>query len=617
MSFIRNQNSGLEFNEDNCTISNFYLDEYFCASKTPIYIVIFEEYSKANPLCKELKLSSVFIEKSTSNSVIATLFHETGESSSKVLSKFSVEVKNDIISIGLKITLNPLNKEYRFGVVIPSLECNSILYAGKEINPTSVVNFHKTWDRKWPTETYIDFPAITFIQDDRNISLLINSDYNSQLFFHNENVRATTSTARSNDLSLFISKHETDIRDHYLALFPNADHLINSWKTQITKICDKHGVHITHSVKPTTESNIAFDLLSHQDINSAVKILHDEMFKYPFLLSSLGLKEIILCSILKINDGEKSGFLLRDSNMFLTYTNPNLFARTFHHEMFHLIQSKIDLNPHKEVWDKIIENDVDGSCGFVEDSAKLFGQMMTDYIYIQSLEQNVDMASRIKIIENIFSMATKKTILWRKKPTSYKAKQHELDISHINKNALLVNKNLMSNKPIIKNNESNLILICGFLGSGVKLVNKYLEKQNIISITDIGDLSKVGCVSMHHYLQTKTSTDALTKRLNSKIVCMLRNPGYYAQMQNNILNDWLDVHSFLFGSDNILFIKYENLIMNDQAVIKSICDFVGVPWERSISFIDYDKTSPTSDAACDLFFRQNSGNPFLEMTGYI
>lgn len=581
------------------------------------YLVVFADYSKTNPVYSELKLSHILVSRQTETTMESLIFYEQAQ----ISFKFNISLEESSVKFTLYTDSNPDNESYRFGVVIVDVPNNPLL-AGEEIEPTentsSVVNYHKTWDRKWPTESYINFPCVSF-KSDQYCSMFCPIDYNSQFFFCDGKLRITTLITLSKTFEMILSDHRDSIKEHYLTWHPHADKQINFWKIQINKVFVKHRVHITYSTNGTHNESIRFNPVASYLIDQSVTTISEEIEKYPITLSSIGLKEIILCENIRKHGHAVNGFLLRQSNMFLECSSNVMLARTFHHEIFHLFQSKIDLKVHSIAWSnanevpEITNKDCDNL--FTEESCKLYGLMMTDGLLVQNLSSsNPDLQNRINIVETIYFEVCKTQLKWKTKSVSLRPKRHDPDASSIDGQSIGINRQLITQKPAQENRHS-ANLLCGYPGSGIKLTMSYLSQQNIKSSTDLNTIDQNNLLV--YYFKSVDETKRILDRLKCNVICLIRDPSFYAHKMGDVfLDDWLEMYSCFFDRPNTLMIKYEDLAINDISVIKKICEFIGQQSVDIKSLIDIDKIAPKTDFLCDSFYRRHTDNVLLSGLQY-
>lgn len=627
---LKNDRYIVHFNPDTGTITKSQIDTYTIEQE--IYLVIFEDYTKSNPVYRELRIKEIVIDNQRDDFLECTvhfydLIIETGTVVDSLSSKLIIHMQSDCISIKIVLNENKENRLYRFGIVVPydaGLLENTLL-ADEELTITPVVNFHRTWDRKWPTETYISFPSVSHKIDNGYISWLCPVNYNSQFFFHNNRLRLTTTTLVSNEFEVILAKHTDSVKDAYTRLFPSSNLFVNFWKVQINKILYRYNIHVTYNSSSGVDNQkIRFSSLSIENIGPAINTLTAVIERYGRRLSDLGLKEIILCENLW-RDREMNGFLLKNSNMFLSYVSDSNLAKMLHHEVFHLLQSTLtDLSEVSSGWSNHSDVPVQFNAeDFSEGSAILYSHMLTDPLMIEHFSNlHPHLQHRIKIVESIYESAYGEKLKWLYNAGSGVRTHHDLDVSHIDPQSISIKgylrPSLTGSSPEVKST-TNMFMLCGMCGSGVNLVARHwreLKDSKMIVSHNLNDMLTAGIFIYTHYIDHLDDFLNIYNKLDCKVIAIIRHPSYYAK-PNDRMDIWWNIYSYIEQLDGVTLIRYEDLVLNYISTIKHISGLLGLPVNEVNNIIDYDRVTPRDDSTCGSFYRKHASDIFLSRILYI
>lgn len=174
------------------------------------------------------------------------------------------------------------------------------------------------------------------------------------------------------------------------------------------------GVTFLSSLQDLNSKDFACSTDKEKD-RGIVNIFSNELKKYPLdFLKNSGLKFIVVCNTLKLNDTEPFGiapahydkspgvFFVSSKQIKLAIKNKRLkiAKHVFHHEFYHIIDSQLTLNVLDEKWTKINKHSytydlqpsnfklLNDKKGFItnyamnnefEDKAELFANLINDY----------------------------------------------------------------------------------------------------------------------------------------------------------------------------------------------------------------------------------------------
>jgi len=422
-----------------------------------------------------------------------------------------------------------------------------------------------------------------------------------------------------------MAHHEKCSREFYVDYFPYSDSYINFWKTSINKIHNVHKVHITYDKHSKIGDKFTFQPIQFDQTYKIIEILNEELERYNFPLYKIGLSEIVLCRDLYKKEQKIRGCAIRGSTILLETNCLSACKKTLHHEIFHIMQHKIDLSNYTTKW-KTYSNIPELCSANIpeEQMADIFSCMMCDPIFIKNIANtDCNIKDNILIIENIFQNSSGVYLVWERKTSDQFKHYHDADISIMNPRSIGVQQKYLSQFHNIKSTEkmqNNLILLCGMQNSGVGLMSRYLTQIGMRIVTTIEE-TRQSCDDFMvyiKYLRTEEDFKITHDKLNCKILWMIRHPQYIVDkdLEANFLR-WININSALLESNCALMVKYETLIIDDIGIIKEVCKFTGHTFKKIVSLIEYDKidTIATEGKLLSLFVKYY-GFPILEKTRY-
>jgi len=519
------------------TITRLNIGKSYIQTDIPIYSLVYEEYTKINPSCIHYTESPIVITSLSESSLCFNKTFSHYRSNNKLKFKYNIILNDNSISITIQL-MTETSYNYRYGMVIP-VNTDVILYDDVKSN-YNLVNFHRTWERKWADQTYVDAPIASF--GNNNYSVCCPIDYNSQFFFHkqqeNQCVRLSTSTHHSKQFNIVLMRHNGHVKESYVKHFPYADNYINFWKTTLKKIHKVHNIHLTYDLTSKNKP-VTFDSLPYRSVSKTITSINEELSKYNISLGTIGLNEIVLCTNLKVNNKSMEGSNLRGT-LVIDIRN---FKKTLHHEIFHLLQQK-DIQFYQTEWGilthvpSIMKRD-----NIKEEMAETFANMMCNsYMTTLTLEEFPDLRKRCDIIEKIFVSIFNKTLKWELGHNIDVRRRQDADISIMNKKSLGV----LFSKNKRQDYNNKISMLCGMDHSGVHLIEKYLKQTDITIIHDLNKLDRLYNTPVVYVKILKTVEEfmSLSNFLNCKVLSVIRNPQYLST--NNLeenFNLWINIYS--------------------------------------------------------------------------
>ena len=360
----------------------------------PAYFVIFQDYSRVNPLCEELDISQTLNELILYNDSIKC---------TKNIGDFLIESKIELLESSLDWTVTVLNEDiprhYRFGVAIPCPNDN-IMSMNHEIK-CPLVKYNTVFEEIFIDQMELEWPILSLMGQNNCVSIFASWKDNVQFFINKSPVtyvRVTALTTFSKVLKIRLSIHrkEDDILSLYLSKHPDAKHLLEKQPDKLLDLCRIYNIKIKYKLDEKNE----FYLLNGRILckNPTIKQINrwniniiKEIKKYPTnIFKYLDIRGIYLCRDIEWQDyrtieqlnglckigSEATNWIILDSSGS---------EKTLHHEIYHAIKINL-INKKPDHHD--------------EECADLFADMLTQPSAIESkILFNQDIKNKVHIIE--------------------------------------------------------------------------------------------------------------------------------------------------------------------------------------------------------------------------
>lgn len=307
----------------------------------PIYLVLFEEYSRINPFCQSLDMS---------RPIQITSIRGDRLTYEKEIDEFFFEHEIQVTENGINylISFDPTCTNHRIGLAMPYYE-NWKDFSQRRIEK-EVANYSSFMHKNlYPDQHVLDIPCI--YTENTAIFGDIKDDY--QFFRYREGnfpwLRITASTAipREDPLKMCVSTDVDDIKESYLSHFPEANSFLNKWKERLEELGKTFGIEIICQQAAYETEHAAYvskSLPTEKDLERFYAVLKRELEKYPSsFFPDLDIKYLQLTMDLweKV-DGELKkidGRLIASGETGIIIDIQSA-TTTIHHEIFHGIQRK-------------------------------------------------------------------------------------------------------------------------------------------------------------------------------------------------------------------------------------------------------------------------------------
>ncbi len=573
-------------------------DVLFQTDKLPIYTSMHIEYTKITPGCYPFEVLDTIDCKISDNVLSYTQrisFPPQSPKDQNISVDYEVSFSPAIIKI--KATLaETYGEDIRYGLVFPIGDMETF-YNGKR-QAHNVINFLRTWERKWETQDYIETPVLSLNDVSNCVNISCPIQYNVQFLEHEQNgvkcVKVSTTSNCSSELEIVIFKHKLYVTEAYVQLFPEADNYVNFWKTQIKKIKALHNIDITLNAEKHDNRSpavIKFEILQYKHIPDAIDILEKEMNRYSGL-SGLGILEIVLVEDLTKNDKKLNGYLQGKTIILDASLSSAQFTEALHHEIFHKIPSKSQQTEWENYHD--VPSVFFPKSTLEEETAYLFGLMMSDPHFVGRLtRQHEHLEMRCNIIENIFRTIYGKDMEWKKQNMECVQFKHDPDTQQY-----------VDKAPNVET-PKRLNLICGYLDSGTDIVAHQLSSiPEIIDVERVADFKSEGILIHELPIEKPQDFTNLYNCINCRIIWVVRNPHILAMRlcQHNAVDvepffkKWIEVNYEVMkaadsNSDSIV-VEHEDLVLNNVGVMNNISDNINlckIKWNRNPIDVDVDE----------------------------
>ncbi len=582
-------------------IGNFIFGKDF----VPIYSSVHIDRSKTHPECTpfgdhkdvdniRIRQTEISYDK---NFIFPSSFAEDDLTTKQTISFLRNGIK-------IKVEIDRDDYVYRYGVVFP-VGSVDLLLEEEPSNHFEVINFMRTWERRWNDQTYISLPIVSLNGNKNTVSFFCPIDFNSQFFMQDKCLKISTSTKYSKELIIYVVFHEEEAKKKYVELMPEADSFVNFWKTLQNKIQITHGIQFRWDLKITGFAKAKFDSITEGDAGKFIEIFSRELDSYPFPLSSINITQITL--VQNLFRKEKISGLFKNNQILIDVGRDEFSCcQTLHHEIFHAMQQLCPtekLAEYKEQWDnsRSALPEMLKQNGFAEESATLYSYMTCDPYLIDSLANDIaTLRNLIAVIENIYQQTSEKPLAWRKQAIQPRWRTHDPSIDNIDQ----------SKDSIARPTEhkQSIYLLCGMRGCGLGLVQKYLEKAEIPSGVTLDIIRQPGnkkVISIS--LEDQGELTRLVSNIECKLIWVIRKPKDHAikylvdngitglnEMENaveNIIQKWIDINSEIMNLSvhlDCVTIWYNQLFIDDRGIIGEVYRFLHADIENFESFIDYD-----------------------------
>lgn len=345
---------------------------------TPMYLVVFEEYSRLNPFCQPLDMSeNIEIES----------WKEDRLRYSKKIGEFTFGSQISVTDAGIDWSLQ-IDKDctnYSIGLALPYYkdwqDCSNSPI------PKDIANYSSFLHRDLYADQHIlDIPCVV-----ANKMMVFGNMKNFYQFFRYQDsnsywIRTTTSTTNSIEESVefCIRTDVTETQKMYLEKFPEADEFIHKWKPKFKELGDQFKIDIVCQqsemiTKSRGVTHVSKLIPTGKDLERYYPAIKKELEKYPVsLFVDLNIACIQLVADLWIQTAEDSGYfadgILTDGGRGLII-NIHAPLSVLHHEIFHSMQREKKFSIPGEISqfsDSIQINDMN------EFMAELFALLMTN-----------------------------------------------------------------------------------------------------------------------------------------------------------------------------------------------------------------------------------------------
>lgn len=322
--------------------------------KLPLYLVLFKEYSRIEPKCAELDISSSVSLISQSQT---TICYE------KQIEDLSVSCQIEIVKEGFDWTVL-VNKPYPlhlcFGITMPFTPTHKLTSFGTPIK-TPLAVYCRTFFEIFRDQSLLEFPSIS----SDHLTLFTSLDKNIQFFQYEQSelthLRGIGYTQISNEMTFSLRSSDEDPSSLYIEKYPKSDSYINKWKQQLSELRANYNVKIIVQ----REENIDFAIPlkasppKESDLSDFLDVLNTEIHKYSNdIFESLQVGGIYLCAELIASplpfSGEPSRNQIAIMPPGLVIMSPTaktinwifidvgaMHPAVLHHEIFHLIENEI------------------------------------------------------------------------------------------------------------------------------------------------------------------------------------------------------------------------------------------------------------------------------------
>lgn len=344
----------------------------------PIYLVLFEEYSRINPFCQPLDMSEeIEIKFCDGDKLIYT----------KNIKNFSFEHEITIRGEGIDwlLRFDPLCTNHSIGLALPF--CEEWYDFSKNSIKENIANYSNFFNKSlYADQHLLNVPCIS----SDNIAVFGDMKNNYQFFKYKDGdsnwVRITTSSNPTDkDPEICIRPKSCDIRSLYVSKFPETYDYIYKWKTQFKNLGKNFDIDIAYQLFETelTKEGITFLSKSppaEKDLERFYPILKKELEKYPAsFFAKLNIKHIQLVTDLWIRHNYEERKI--DGRLWTSEGSGIIFdmkapISVIHHEIFHGIQQKKKFyNMPGELYQ--ISDNIQIS-GISEYLAEMFAMLMTN-----------------------------------------------------------------------------------------------------------------------------------------------------------------------------------------------------------------------------------------------
>ncbi len=577
----------------------------FRTDSLPVYMSMHIEYTKTSPGCYPFTVLDTSDYKIADNTLSYT----------QRMSFPSQSPKDQSVSVDYNLSFSPTDikikmsikethgEDIRYGLVFPVGDAN-IFYGGKP-QDHKVINFLRTWERKWETQDYIDTPVMSINDVSNCVSIGCSIKHNTQFLEHEQNdvkcVKVSTTSNNSQDLEIVIFTHKVYVKESYVQMFPESDSYVNFWKTQIKKIKSLHNISIVMNTEKhdnRSPAAINFGILQHRHIPDAIGILEKEMNRYSGL-SKLGILEIVLVEDLTKNGNKLNGYIQNKTIILDASLSSTHLAEALHHEIFHKMFHKLPLDNEQSKWQEYhnVPTSFFEQSDTQEEMSCLYGLMMSDPHFIGRLiRQHEHLEMRCSIIGDIFLAIYEKDMTWKKHNMECTTFKHDPGAQQY----------LDGDKPQKPQTEpKRLILVCGYLDSGTDIVAQQLfSAPGVAKLEDIANLKNTGTLVYELPLENTQDFINLYNCINCRIIWVVRNPHILAMRlcRHNTVDvepffkKWIEVNFEIMkaadANPDSIVVEHENLMLNNIGVMNDISDNMNVrkmEWSKNPVDVDEDE----------------------------
>ncbi len=282
----------LDHSGQHCIINKLgFIEHWSCNeaidSSHPVYIIMFKNYSRLNPFCRQLNMDTP---------IDITHWNKTRLDYNKKIGDFqlscSIELQPHIVWIISPIT--PCHN-HTWGLTIPSVS-SDWESVGQKIS-TQVSVFSASFQEEYRDQLQLDLPIVS----NSNISIFGNPGINSQFFTYVDKCSWMRFSCSNNhrSFSIHIMNETTDILKTYLNTFPAAKPLLEN---QFHEVASQYKIKIKFGKFPADDVTIATCQYSATptstvELNRFRSTLSEAMKKYPKdIFVTLNVEQIFMVS---------------------------------------------------------------------------------------------------------------------------------------------------------------------------------------------------------------------------------------------------------------------------------------------------------------------------------